>query len=83
MVWADSRYIQSPPEGVYSSFSFIPVNPSDHDQGYKLMIQRGERDPYLIANRANPWPWTKLICTTVKSHGFDDENKSVWFFDNA
>ena len=82
MVWADNRYIQSPPDGVYCSFSFIPVNKTDHSHGYKIMVERGERNPYLLANRSNPWPWTKLICTSVKRHGTEDETKSVWFFDD-
>lgn len=83
MVWADARYQYSPPDGVYCSFSFIPINKEDHNQGYKLMIPRNENNPYLIANRSNPWPFhTKLICTSVKRHGIEDETKSTWYFDD-
>ena len=80
MVWADSRYTESPPDGVYSAFSFIPMDPTNHNAGYKITIKRGERDPFLISNRANPWFWTKLICTTNHHKGKLDPDKSIWFF---
>lgn len=81
MVWAQANYSYSPSNGPFSAFIFEPRDPEDASQGFRLYVNRGHESPVLIANKVNPFWFTKVICSNVRKHGIANPDQSTWFFD--
>lgn len=82
MLMAQGNYEHASAKGMCSAFIFDPVDPNNEETGYRLFVNRGEQNPYLLANKVNPILSTKAICSTVRRHGINNPDKNTWYFTN-
>lgn len=80
-VWADSRYKFCDTENTAWIMQPIDMNDPECNQFNIELSGKGARKPRLIANRANPRFYTKLIATTVNWHGYDNPAQNAWTID--
>ena len=74
-------YSYSNPQDEYCHFALIPQDVADPSKGYLLRFRKkGRRDAYLMANRANPLFWTKIIFNSKKIDGNYEADRYVWKF---
>ena len=79
MVWAKKEYKSSSFDNPYNYWALKATGTeADRNEFEILTCKQGDCRPRIIANAANPFFWCRVIATTRKKDGLENEEQCIW-----